>query len=263
MPSPFPGMDPYLEQNDWVSVHAAFSVHLAQYLSPLSRPKYFVRVGRKNVLMTERVKKAKPRRSRKDVSVYAGPDPPAPRPAASAVLTPPLKPSMAVLEVVPKYRLKIRDVKTRSVVTAIGVLSMSNKSGSSRKKYLAKREGVLAGETHLKEIDLPRAGRRVPMSDHWPDEPYFVILSRSNQRRLAGVWPIPIRSPLPVVPVPLLPGDPDVPLDLQAVFTSLYDTFNYDLEIDYKEPLDGPLSPDDRQWADERIRQWKAARADK
>ena len=36
------------------------------------------------------------------------------------------------------------------------------------------------------------------------------------------------------VPVPLLPGDPDVPLDLQAALTTVYGIFGYDETIDYR-----------------------------
>jgi hypothetical protein len=41
---------------------------------------------------------------------------------------------------------------------------------------------------------------------------------------------------LPVVPVPLLPGDADVTLDLQQALTNVYDLLGYDLAIDYSGP---------------------------
>ncbi|MGB3508495.1 MAG: DUF4058 family protein [Microcoleaceae cyanobacterium] len=45
MPSPFPGMDPYLEHPDlWPGVHLFLISNLAQLLSPQLRPKYFVSV---------------------------------------------------------------------------------------------------------------------------------------------------------------------------------------------------------------------------
>jgi hypothetical protein len=46
---------------------------------------------------------------------------------------------------------------------------------------------------------------------------------------------------LPVVPLPLRPGDDDVPLDLAAAFTSVYDSVGYDLLIDYTKRPDIPF----------------------
>lgn len=45
MPSPFPGMDPYLEHPDlWPGVHHFLITAIAQLLSPQLRPKYVVSV---------------------------------------------------------------------------------------------------------------------------------------------------------------------------------------------------------------------------
>jgi hypothetical protein len=49
------------------------------------------------------------------------------------------------------------------------------------------------------------------------------------------VWPIQLDQPLPTVSVPLLPGDADVPLDLQLAFTSIYDLLGYGFDIDYQQ----------------------------
>lgn len=71
--------------------------------------------------------------------------------------------------------------------------------------------------------------------------PYFVFLSRSERRPLTEIWPIGLQDPLPVVPVPLLPGDADTPLDLQQAFTATYDLLGYDLAIDYSKAPEVPL----------------------
>lgn len=43
MPTPFPGMDPYLEQRElWPAVHNRLIVALADYLAPRLRPRYYV-----------------------------------------------------------------------------------------------------------------------------------------------------------------------------------------------------------------------------
>src|SRR4026209_1773701 len=40
MASPFPGMDPYLEGDDWTSFHTHLATEVARQLTPLLRPKY-------------------------------------------------------------------------------------------------------------------------------------------------------------------------------------------------------------------------------
>src|SRR5262245_40209073 len=40
MPSPFPGMDPYLEGARWMTVHAQLTAEIARQLAPKLRPKY-------------------------------------------------------------------------------------------------------------------------------------------------------------------------------------------------------------------------------
>lgn len=86
-----------------------------------------------------------------------------------------------------------------------------------------------------------------------PAAPYFVFVSRANRRPIVEVWPISLRSPLPTVPVPLR-GDPDAPLDLQAIFNSAYDAYGFDLRVDYTRPPEVPLAGEDAQWAEEVLR---------
>ena len=45
MPSPFPGMDPYLEGYLWPDVHNALAAKLRQLLTPLLRPRYIARLA--------------------------------------------------------------------------------------------------------------------------------------------------------------------------------------------------------------------------
>ena len=157
-------------------------------------------------------------------------------------------------EAVPHVTVEIRDTANRQLVTAIEVLSPTNKRGDGREEYLSKRQRFLLSTAHLMEIDLLRAGQRVPMQQRLPPAPYFVLLSRVNDRPITEVWPIALDQLLPVVPVPLLPGDPDVLLDIQQALTNVYNLAGYDLAVDYSKTPEVPLRAQESTWAEERLR---------
>lgn len=256
MPSPFPGMDPYLEGSQWPSVHTQLSVEIARQLAPRLRPRYVVRTPRRFVISTPD--------ALEDVTVSAASVYPdvsvsranagAPPAGATAIATPPLQMMTLMPEAVPQITIEIRAVDNQQLVTAIEVLSPTNKRGEGRDEYLSRRRKFLLSTAHLMEIDLLRQGRRPPMAQPLPDEPYFVFLSRAQQRPKTDVWPISLQQKLPTVPIPLLDGDADVPLDLQQAFTQVYDAFGYDLEQDYSKEPEVPLQGEQRTWAEERLR---------
>jgi len=68
-------------------------------------------------------------------------------------------------------------------------------------------------------------------------------------RPKAKFWPILLRQRLPVIEIPLKKGDPDAPLDLQAVFVTAYEFGAYDLGIDYGKQPKPPLPSDLQKWA--------------
>ena len=63
------------------------------------------------------------------------------------------------------------------LVTAIELLSPTNKRGVGRREYLRRRERFLRSDVHLLEIDLLRKGRRVPMLQEF--SPPLLISSSS------------------------------------------------------------------------------------
>src|SRR5439155_7468023 len=115
------------------------------------------------------------------------------------------------------------------------------------------RQGLLLSTAHLMEVDLLRAGARVPMRQALPDAPYFVLLSRAGRRPKTEVWPVQLADALPRVAVPLLAGDADVPLDLQQAFANVYDSFGYAYLVDYNRPPQPALGAAQSQWSEERI----------
>lgn len=254
MPSPFPGMDPYLEGSEWQSVHTELSAEIARQLAPKVRPKYIVRSTRRFVTeMPEDVgiaiESAYP-----DIGVLYPGRPGALASTPTARTQAPLQIATILPEQVPHITIEIRDVANRNLVTAIEVLSPTNKRGEGYREYLDKRSRTLLSSAHLIEIDLLRQGKRVPMQKPLPPAPYFVFLSRVERRPIVEVWPIQLDMRLPVIPVPLLPGDPDVDLDLQLAFDTMYDTFGYDLSIDYTRPPEVPLEGEAATWVAERLR---------
>jgi hypothetical protein len=144
------------------------------------------------------------------------------------------------------------------LVTAVELLSPSNKTPGERGRelYLRKQRELLDSPTHLVEIDLLRGGvhaTAVPLDRLTalvgPFD-YHVSVHRSDRFEDFLVYPIRLEERLPEVAIPLLPGDPDVPIDLQAVFDRAYDTGPYRRRIRYAESTLVPaLRPDQSEWA--------------
>ena len=253
MPSPFPGMDPYLEASHiWEDFHARLANEISDQLTPRLRPRYVAaltpRVTYEAVTILTTPRTIKP-----DVGIYQTP---AGTVGAVAVLVAPapLVRAVTVEEPFHEYALEIRDIATGSLVTAIEILSPINKRPGAEAftTYSRKRREVLRTAAHLLEIDLLRGGRRPPPLDDLPRAPYFVFLSRADRRGQVEIWPLQFREPLPIVPVPLQDPDPDVPLDLGQALHAIYDRAAYDLRLDYTQtPPEPALSADDAQWVAE------------
>ena len=154
----------------------------------------------------------------------------------------------------PKFAVEIRDPTDWRLVTAIEILSHTNKRGRGRFEYSAKRRELLEGEAHFVEIDLLRAGRRFPLDKPLPSVPYFAFVSRADSRPSVDIWPMPLRTPLTPVPIPLDAADPDVLLDLQAVLNRAPTSWGTTCRSITHNLPPGPLSDDDLAWIDERLR---------
>lgn len=261
MRSPFPGMDPYLEGSEWSGIHGQLIAEIARQLAPRLRPRYVARMGKRFIadidsaeenIAVDVARPAMPAIVYPHVGVA---DEGSKGPAGTALgLAPPLEVATVMPQLLAQYSVEIRDAAQHRLVTVIEVLSPFNKRSDGFEEYLERRSRYLHSTTHLLEIDLLRTGRRLPMRQALPPMPYFVFLSRSGRRPLTGVWPVSLRDPLPTVPVPLLPGDADVPLDLQQAFSSVYDQLGYDISIDYSQPPEVTLDRENETWADQLLR---------
>jgi hypothetical protein len=249
MPSPFPGMDPFIEDQEWEDFHSTFNTVMRERLGPEVRPRYAVRVERR--VYVEHHLEAGDQVRWADVSIlWSGSDAPIATANQGATAS-----SVAPIECLlpsPQERretyLVIREVPSMEIVTVIETLSPANKRASSdgREQYLAKREEILQSRTNLVEIDLLRGGKRLPVIGR-PQGDYFAIVSRGYRRPRADVFPWTLRQPLPTIAIPLKKGEPEVLLDLQAVFTTVCERADYQLSIDYDAGLGNALSQSDTE----------------
>jgi hypothetical protein len=88
----------------------------------------------------------------------------------------------------------------------------------------------------------------MPFDDPLPAAHYLVMVCKAGERPRSSVWPINVRQPLPTIPIPLLPPDPPVPLDLGQALRMAYERARYDLRVDYRKPPAPPLSAADTAW---------------
>ncbi len=247
MPSPFPGMNPYLEQNDtWEDFHQNFITRMQEELSGRVGPNYLVKIEVR-LYLHELSSEQRRYFGRADVGLIA-PVTSAPLAAGTNPVLAPLQLSLPAVDIERHSSLEIRDRRNRRLVTVVELLSPSSKTpGADRDEYLAKRAQILAGRTHLVEIDLRRGGQR-PRPPELPKCDYYVLVSRSEERPTLDVWPIRLRDRLPEVPIPLAVPDPHVALDLQALLHRVYDAVQYGKYI-YGDTPQPPLSPEDAAWA--------------
>jgi hypothetical protein len=252
-------MDPYLESPAICpDVHHGLISEIQAALNPRLRPHYVARVelrvyisddddpGRGARVPDVRVERA-PRRK------GAG----QPKAAAAPAVSEPLLVPTLMDEEIEEAFLKIIHVESEALVAVIEVLSPTNKIRGSRGRasFMAKRQEILNTDVHWVELDLLRTG--VPSVTNPPLRPgsdYRILVSRADQRTRTRYWPVGVRQVLPVISISLRGKEPEVSLDLGAVFRTVYDRAAYDATVDYRKPPQPPLEGDDAKWARELLR---------
>ena len=255
MPSPFPGMDPYLETPDlWPDVHHEIISQIRGNLNLIVRPHYVARVelrvyisddddpGREVLIPDLRIEKPKKKGGKKTKG------------GTALAIAEPLIIPWLIDDEIKEARLEIKHLETGALVTLIEVMSPANKirGARGRASFMEKRQETLASDVHWVEIDLPRSAG-VPSVTRVPSD-YRILVSRAGERAKARYWPVGVRQPLPVIGIPLRSPDPDVPLDLGEVLKAAYEQGAYDLSIDYRQAPVPPLEGDDAAWAAELLR---------
>jgi hypothetical protein len=256
MRSPFPGIDPYLESQDlWPDFHARFLIYCCDAISARLPNAYIA-------LVDERIRLVEPLSGhesliRPDLIVEhrepATPVPATSAGAATAILEPVVIP-LPEFEEMRQTQIRILHVSDRSVVTVLELLSPSNKVNSGVFDYLDKRVKLQAQPVHLIELDFLLGGQRLPMRRPLPSGDYFALIARAERRPNCDVYAWSVRHPLPEIPVPLRPPDPDIFINLAGLYAMAFERGSYARVLDYQTPLQVPLSPEDRAWAEELVR---------
>ncbi len=253
MPSPFPGMDPYLESPvHWPDVHHELMSVARELLNRSLRPRYHVRVEERVYVSDE----TDPGRKAiiPDLQVIAGHTESSWNSDFGQIGTSVCEPvvlTTLIEDEIHEARLEIIDANEKAVVTVIEILSPTNKIVCSRGRasYEQKRKEVMTSSTHLVEIDLLRDGDHLHCRELLPKADYYVHVSRRGDRPRGTVWPILLPQRLPVISIPLNSEDPDVMLDLQTVLNTAYDRAAYDLVVDYRIAPVPPLTGQLIEWA--------------
>ncbi|MGL6075856.1 MAG: DUF4058 family protein [Fimbriiglobus sp.] len=257
MPSPFPGMDPYLEHPDfWPGFHTKYLVALAAQIGPrlpdglYAEVEQYIRLEsdiddsdeepityRPDVLVASKVKKKVKTLS----AIY--------EPGLALNLPKPKKTST-------KRFIAISKLRTREVVTVVELLSHSDKSGSTNgKQYHLKRETYLANGISFVEIDLIRSGHRmVKPQQNIPDADYYFLVSPAFEFPVAEVWATTVRDALPSLPIPTGKSLPPVVVDQRVAMDRVYEEAAYNRQLDYTQPPIPALRSGDAEWAEALIK---------
>ncbi|MBZ8178770.1 DUF4058 family protein [Oscillatoria salina] len=252
MPSPFPGMNPYLENPaTWSDVHNRLINNLANSLSSKLRPKYYIAVeeriyetsGEESTLIGISDDLVIQTQTNKSIN------------SNLAVVNPTTKPITVKVPLTLTQKeayLEIREVATRQVITTIEILSPKNKaSGEGRQKYETKRQKIFASLTNLVEIDLLRQGRYLPFYGTEVASDYRILISRSNTRPNADLYAFNLPEKIPSFPLPLRSEDVEPVVELSKLVDEVYDLGSFDLRIDYSRPPVPSLSAEYSVWAND------------
>jgi hypothetical protein len=251
--SPFPGMDPYIEDSGlWPDFHDDLIAEIKRALVPALPEHYFVQMGERSYVVLAGTDGKEERPFYSDVGVGT-----AEGERGAVALAEPATAGDAVTMrafIDEHFRENFIEIFAADpevrLVTCIEVLSPANKRRGTEgwDQYLRKRNALLLGQAHLVEIDLLRGGQRLPMVEPWPSSPYYLLLGRQSRVPYCRVWPVQFLKPLPEIPVPLASPDADIPLALQPLIAAVYERSRYARRFDYAKPLTPPLPAEATAW---------------
>jgi hypothetical protein len=255
MPSPFPGMDPWVESaENFRDLHNSLVTYIREALNA-SLPKGYVARGTQLVWVDDEL------RREPDVGVFGRGD----QPDGETITE--LTGAVAVAEQPTpepweQPYLEIFTAEGKRLVTMVEVLSLSNKRAgdSGRVSYRQKQQECRLAGVNLVEIDLLRGGTHTTAAPEaelrraaGAFDYHACVMTAGSPLRYYAV-PMRMADRLPAVPVPLDPGVSPVSVELQPLFDRAYDTGRYADWIDYGRPPDPPLTPEQQGWVTAHLR---------
>lgn len=245
MANPFPGIDPYIEsQNFWEDFHTRFLTYTCDAINDRIPDGYDAQVEERFPIASFRDEGE----VRPDVTVLRDDPRGAPRGglavevAAEPVMIP--LPELIAEEFTRRW-IEVRRREDRSVVAVVELLSPPNKVGEGRVDYLRKRKLLIAEPIHLIELDFLLGGRRLPMGRPLPSADFYAFVARSERRPDCAVYAWSVRQRLPAIPIPLDAPTPDVTIDLSDLYATAHGRGRYERKF----RRDLPLDPADLAWA--------------
>jgi hypothetical protein len=251
MPSPFPGMDPWLEAPDlFPGLHERLTISIQDALNAAMPPGYVATI--KHVVWVDPELRREP-----DVALY-GREGSSESDGGTATL-----PGLVAVgrkrqsDPIEEPYLEIRSDRGKRLVTAVEVISVTNKRAGreGRESYQQKQEEYSLAGVNLVEIDLLRRGphvsavplarlrRRVGAFD------YHISVLLAGKPQTYHAAGIRLTDRLPAIGIPLDVGASPVTIDLQPMLDTAYDRSRYTELFSYREPPDPPLTPDQQAWA--------------
>src|SRR5437870_2400283 len=225
MPSPFPGMDPYLEDEGiWPVFQHHLVLCLYQILLPGLVDRYRARVGQRHYVTEQ------------------------------ALFT------SVIREEHHEDFIEVRQRNDGKLITLLDIVSPSNRmTAAGRQAYLDTRKEARAVSANLVEVDLVLQGQ--PMLDYsrenLPDWDYAVTVTRATQPDRFEIYTATLQKRLPRFRLPLASDDRDTVVDLHTIFTRSFDQGNFAAKICYQRDPSLPLSDEKRRWLDDLLKQQK------
>ena len=227
MPSPFPGMDPYLETAKlWPAFQHQLLACLYQMLLPGLVDRYRARVGTRTYVS--------------EMPLFTS----------------------IIREQYTEEFIEIRNRTDGKLVTLLEVVSPANKTTpAGRTAYLDARQAAIIQKAGIVEIDLVMQGKPTLnySRDGLPEYDYAVTVTRSNSPDRYEIYTATLQKRLPKFKLPLAADDRDALLDLQNAFARAYDLGTFSTQINYKgpPPPDVPFTDTYKTWTDELLKQLK------
>jgi hypothetical protein len=223
MPSPFPGMDPFLEAASvWPAFHQNLAAALYHAVLPGLADRYRARIGSRDYVT--------------ELALFT-----------SVLREPHAEPYV-----------EIRQRADNRLVTLVDFVSPVNRTTpAGRAAYLDTRADAIAQRAAVVEIDLVTQGKPPLEFDRsqLPEHHYTVTVTRGTAPHKHQVYAAVLSKRLPPFKLPLAADDRDTVIDLQVSFARAYDAADFARKVDYTAPPPSgvTLSAEDRKWLAEQI----------